>query len=177
MQSDATSVTQYLAELPADRRAALEAVRRTILANLPAGYEEAINWGMITYQVPLARCPDTYNGQPLAYAGLASQKNHMAVYLIGIYMDDEARQRFEAAYRAMGKRYDVGKSCVRFRKLDDLPLALIGESIALFGVDEFVARAEQAHPRARAGGPEELARTSHRRATHVFETGVSPQPS
>lgn len=146
MQSDATTVSQYLAELPADRRAALEAVRRTILANLPAGYEEAMNWGMITYQVPLARYPDTYNGQPLAYAGLASQKNHMAVYLTGIYMDDEARQRFEAAYRATGKRYDVGKSCVRFRKLDDLPLALIGESVAFLGVDEFLARVEQVRP-------------------------------
>lgn len=145
MQSDATTVSEYLAELPADRRVAFEAVRRTILANLPAGYEEAMNWGMITYQVPLARYPDTYNGQPLAYAGLASQKNHMAVYLMGIYMDDEARQRFEVAYRATGKRYDVGKSCVRFRKLDDLPLALIGESVALLGVDEFVARVAQAH--------------------------------
>jgi uncharacterized protein YdhG (YjbR/CyaY superfamily) len=146
MQSKATTVAEYLAELPDDRRAALETVRQTILANLPAGYEEAMNWGMIVYQVPLARYPDTYNGQPLAYAGLASQKNHMAVYLIGLYADDAARARFEAAYRATGKRYDVGKSCVRFRKLDDLPLALIGESIALFGVDEFVARVEKVHP-------------------------------
>lgn len=146
MQSNATTVAEYLADLPADRRAVLETVRQTMLANLPAGYEEAMNWGMITYQVPLARYPDTYNGQPLAYAGLASQKNHMAVYLIAIYGDDEARQKFEAAYRATGKRYDVGKSCVRFRKLDDLPLALIGESIASLSVDEFVARVEKAHP-------------------------------
>ncbi len=135
-----------MAELPADRRSAIQAVRQTILSNLPVGYEEAINWGMITYQVPLDRYPDTYNGQPLVYAALASQKNHMAVYLTGIYMDDAARQRFEAAYRATGKRYDVGKSCVRFRKLDDLPLALIGESIALLGVDEFIARVEKVHP-------------------------------
>jgi uncharacterized protein YdhG (YjbR/CyaY superfamily) len=146
MQSDATTVAQYLAELPADRRAAIEAVRQTILANLPDGYEEAINWGMIVYQVPLARYPNTYNGQPLAYAALASQKHHMAVYLTGIYADDEARQTFEAAYRATGKRFDVGKSCVRFRKLDDLPLALIGESVARFGVDEFIAQVEKAHP-------------------------------
>jgi uncharacterized protein YdhG (YjbR/CyaY superfamily) len=146
MQSDATTVAEYLAELPADRRAAIASVRQTILAHLPPGYEEAINWGMITYQVPLRRHADTYNGQPLAYAALASQKNYMAVYLSGIYMDDAARQRFEAAYRATGKRYDVGKSCVRFRKLDDLPLALIGESIALLGVDEFIARVEKVHP-------------------------------
>jgi hypothetical protein len=94
----------------------------------------------------LARYPDTYKGQPLAYAALASQKKYMAVYLSGIYADDETRQAFEAAYRATGKRYDVGKSCVRFRKLDDLPLALIGESIARFGVDEFIVQAEKAHP-------------------------------
>jgi uncharacterized protein YdhG (YjbR/CyaY superfamily) len=146
MQSDAATVAEYLAGLPADRRAAIEAVRQTILANLPDGYEEAMNWGMIVYQVPLARYPRTYNGQPLAYAALASQKNHMAVYLTGIYADDEARQAFEAAYRATGKRYDVGKSCVRFKKLDDLPLALIGESVARFSVDEFIAQVEKAHP-------------------------------
>ena len=146
MQSDGTTVAEYLAGLPADRRAAREAVRQTILANLPAGYEEAMNWGMIVYQVPLARYPDTYNGQALAYAGLASQKNHMAVYLIGLYADEAAREQFEAAYRATGKRYDVGKSCVRFKKLDDLPLALIGESIAAFSVDAFIGQVEKAHP-------------------------------
>jgi uncharacterized protein YdhG (YjbR/CyaY superfamily) len=146
MQSDATTVAQYLADLSPDRRAALEAVRQTILANLPEGYEEAMNWGMISYQVPLARYPDTYNGQPLAYAGLAAQKNHMAVYLLGLYADEASRAQFEAAYRATGKRYDVGKSCVRFKKLDDLPLALIGESIALLSVDAFIERVEQAHP-------------------------------
>lgn len=146
MQSDASTVTQYLAELPADRRAALEAVRQTILAHLPAGYEEAMNWGMITYQVPFARYSNTYNGQPLAYAALASQKNYMSVYLMGIYANEDNRQAFETAYRATGKRYDVGKSCVRFRKLDDLPLELIGESVAQISVDEFVTLAEKAHP-------------------------------
>ena len=101
MQSDATTVAEYLAELPADRRATIATVRQTILAHLPLGYEEAINWGMITYQVPLQRHPDTYNGQPLAYAALASQKNHMAVYLSGIYMDDETRS---GSKRPIGRR-------------------------------------------------------------------------
>jgi hypothetical protein len=133
-----------LSELPANRREAIEAVRQIVLENLPAGYEEVINWGMITYQVPLETYPDTYNGKLLMYAGLASQKSHMSVYLTGIYMDDEARQKFEEAYRATGKRYDVGKSCVRFRSLDDLPLALIGECIAALGVEEFVRRVEKA---------------------------------
>ena len=143
MRSSASTVEQYLAELPDDRREAIDTVREVILKNLPKGYEEVMNWGMITYQVPLETYPDTYNRKPLMYAALASQKKHMAVYLTGIYMDDEARREFEAAYRATGKRYDVGKSCVRFRKLEDLPLELIGESIALFGATEFVERVQE----------------------------------
>ena len=143
MQSKAATVDEYLSELPDERREAIGKVRQTILDNLPQGYEEAMNWGMITYQVPLETYPDTYNGQPLMYAALASQKNHMAVYLTGIYMSDEARSRFEAAYKATGKRLDVGKSCVRFRKLDDLPLHLIGESIASESVEGFVTRSKQ----------------------------------
>ena len=143
MQSKAATVDEYLSELPDERRNAIGKVRQTILDNLPQGYEEAMNWGMITYQVPLETCPDTYNGQPLMYAALASQKNHMAVYLTGVYMSEEARSRFEAAYKATGKRLDVGKSCVRFRKLEDLPLQLIGECIASQDVEGFVARSKQ----------------------------------
>ena len=93
MRSDAQTVEAYLAELPDDRRAAISAVREVILENLPDGYEESMNWGMIAYEVPLSTYPDTYNGQPLSYAALASQKNHMAVYLSGIYMDEDARDR------------------------------------------------------------------------------------
>jgi hypothetical protein len=144
MRSEATTVEGYLAELPDERREAISAVRSVILGNLPAGYVEAMNWGMITYQVPLDTYPDTYNGQPLMFAALASQKNYMAVYLTGIYVSDEARSEFEAAYRATGKRFDVGKSCVRFRKLDDLPLDLIGDTIAAVPVERLIARVEEA---------------------------------
>lgn len=143
MRSDATTVEQYLAELPEDRRTALETVRSVVLANLPDGYEEVMNWGMITYQVPLSVYPDTYNKQPFMYAALASQKNHMAVYLIGIYVDEQTARDFEHDYRATGKRYDVGRSCVRFRKLEDLPLDLIGRAIASYPVDAFVDRFKQ----------------------------------
>jgi uncharacterized protein YdhG (YjbR/CyaY superfamily) len=90
MRSNASTVDEYLAELPEDRRKAIQAVRQVIRDNLPKGYEEVMNWGMITYQVPLEIFPLTYNGKPLLYAALASQKNHMAVYLTGIYMDVEA---------------------------------------------------------------------------------------
>jgi hypothetical protein len=149
VQSKATTVEAYLKELPADRQAALERVRQVILENLPAGFEEAMNWGMIAYQVPLETYPDTYNKQPLMYAALASQKNHMAVYLTGIYASDAARIEFESAYRATGKRFDVGKSCVRFKKLDDLPLGLIGATIASMGVDDLIAVTEAAHSQRR----------------------------
>jgi uncharacterized protein YdhG (YjbR/CyaY superfamily) len=143
VRPEATTAEQYLAELPDDRRDAIEAVRAVILENLPAGYEEAMNWGMITYQIPLETYPDTYNKQPLMFAALASQKNHMAVYLTGIYVSDEARDEFEKAYRATGKRFDVGKSCVRFRKLDDLPLDLIGQTIAAVPMERLIARVEE----------------------------------
>jgi len=143
VRSEATTAEQYLAGLPDDRREAIEAVRAVILENLPDGYEEAMNWGMITYQIPLETYPDTYNKQPLMFAALASQKNHMAVYLTGIYVSDEARDEFEKAYRATGKRFDVGKSCVRFRKLDDLPLDLIGQTIAAVPMERLIARFEE----------------------------------
>ena len=142
MRSEAKTVQQYLDELPDDRRCAIEAVRSVVLKNLPKGYEEAMNWGMITYQVPLETHPDTYNGQPLMYAALASQKNHMAVYLTSIYMDDAKRDWFYEAYRATGKRLDVGKSCIRFRKLENLPLDLVGEAVGLMAPDEFVTQVE-----------------------------------
>jgi len=142
MKSNATTVAEYLNDLPPDRQEAIKIVRETILHNLPEGYEEVINWGMITYQVPLEVYPDTYNGKPLMYAALANQKNHLAVYLTGIYLDEDRRKDFEQAYKKTGKRYDVGKSCVRFRNLDDLPLPLIGYSIKAMEMDEFVERSK-----------------------------------
>lgn len=138
MNSDARSIDEYINNLPLDRQVALEKVRKVILDNLPVGYVEEMNWGMIAYQVPLEVYPDTYNKKPLMYAALASQKNHMAVYLTGIYMDEERREKFETAYRSTGKRYDVGKSCVRFRKLDDLPMDVLADAIAELEMDVFI---------------------------------------
>ena len=142
MRSAAPDVAEYLQSLPDDRRTALAAVRRVVNDHLPPGYEEAMNWGMITWQVPLETYPDTYNGQPLMYAGLASQKRYMALHLMGIYTSPAARQAFEAAYRATGKRFDAGKACVRFRMLDDLPLDLIGDTVASLPATELVRLAK-----------------------------------
>jgi len=97
-----------------------------------------MNWGMISYEVPLSVYPDTYNKQPLMFAALASQKNHMAVYLSGVYAHDELREKFITDYKETGKRMDLGKSCVRFKKLDDLPLDLVGKAISVLDMNEFV---------------------------------------
>jgi hypothetical protein len=149
MQNKANSVSEYLAELPSDHRQAIEIVRDTILENLPDGYEESMQFGMIGYCVPLSRYPKTYNGAPLNYVSLASQKNHMAIYLMGCYGDAKLAKWFEAEFKKSGKKLDMGKSCVRFRTLDDLPLALIGQTVARLPVDNFIALYERARAGAR----------------------------
>lgn len=147
MYSTAATVKDYLAALPPERKVALEAVRRVILENLPKGYEEMMQYGMISYVVPLTLYPQGYLDNPavpLCYAALASQKNHMAVYLTNVYSDKETEQWFRAAYAASGKKIDMGKSCVRFKKLDNLPLDLIGQAIARTPVAEFIETYTQA---------------------------------
>ena len=137
-RSSAATVEEYLQELPGERAEALSAVRRVILDHLPPGYVETMNWGMICYEVPLARCPDTYNKQPLMFAGLASQKRHMGLYLMCVYSHQGSRAAFEEKFRASGKKLDMGKSCVRFKRLEDLPLEVIGETIAATPVEDYI---------------------------------------
>ena len=140
MRSDAESAEEYIAVLPEERRRAISTVRDRINENLPEGYVEQMDWGMISWIVPLETKPDTYNGKPLCYAALASQKQHMAVYLLGLYTDGPELARFEQQYAERGLRLDMGKSCVRFKSLDELPLDVLGEAIASIPVDEFIAR-------------------------------------
>jgi hypothetical protein len=140
--SAAKTAKEYLAELPDDRRRAVEEVRRVILEHLPDGYEETMQYGMISYIVPFSRYPDTYNRQPLAMASLANQKRYMALYLMGIYGEDDARW-FEERWKATGKKLDMGKSCVRFKRLDDVALDVIGDAIARTSVDELIAQYER----------------------------------
>jgi hypothetical protein len=145
MTSTATTVDEYLASLPEDRREAISAVRDVILKNLPKGYQETMQYGGIGYSVPHSIYPAGYHcdpKQPLPYCGLASQKNHMALYLGCIYMSPESADWFKKAYAATGKRMDIGKSCVRFRKLDDLPLDVVGEAIAKVPVEKLIAMYE-----------------------------------
>jgi uncharacterized protein YdhG (YjbR/CyaY superfamily) len=141
-QSGANTVEDYIAELPEDRRATISTVRDVILQNLPEGYAETVQNGMIGYVIPLASYPVTYNKQPLLYAALAAQKNYTSLYLMGIYGDAEAERWFVEEYRATGKKLDMGKSCVRFKTLADLPLGLVGQAIASTSVAEFIERYE-----------------------------------
>jgi hypothetical protein len=138
-KSSAATVEEYLAELPEDRRATIAEVRDVVLRNLPAGYQERMNWGLISYEIPLERYPRTYNKQPLMYAGLGSQKNYCAVYLMGVYGDGEGARRFKEAFKKAGKKLDMGKSCVRFRSVDDLALDAVGEVIASTTPEQYIA--------------------------------------
>ncbi len=154
MQSQATTVTEYLKSLPADRRKALNAVRKVIKANMGAGYKEGMQYGMIGYFVPHKLYPDGYHcdpKQPLPFAGLASQKNHMSVYLMGLYGDPKEAARFEKAWKATGKRLDMGKCCVRFRKLEDVPLEVIGEAVARMPAERYIEVYEKGVRGARSG--------------------------
>jgi uncharacterized protein DUF1801 len=144
------TVDEYLASLPDDRRATLEAVRDVVRSNLPAGFEEGITFGMISWSVPLATFPDTYNGQPLGLAALASQKHYMALYLNNVYGDLETERWFRDRWATTGKKLDMGKSCVRFRRIDDLPLDVIGETIARTRLDEFLDRYKEVRGPSRA---------------------------
>jgi hypothetical protein len=148
VKSAASTVQAYLDALPAESRAVLSAVRDVVLQHLPAGYQETMNWGMISYEIPLALYPRTYNGQPLSYAGLAAQKKHYAIYLMAVYGDPGQEARLREGFTQAGKKLDMGKSCVRFRKLEDLPLDLIGEVIGGTPPDEFIALYERNRRRA-----------------------------
>ena len=139
MKSKASTVEEYLAGLPEDRRAAIQAVRKVILKNLPKGYEEVLQYGVLGYVVPLKVFPSGYlnrKNEPLPYICLASQKNYMSIYMMSVYGDAEAEFREE--YQATGKRLDMGKCCVRFRKLEDLPLDVIGKAVARYPMKKWI---------------------------------------
>ena len=137
-------VDEYIDNLPEDRRIAIRAVREAVNAKLPPGYEEGIVYGLISWFVPFTRLAETYNGQPLCVASLGAQKSHMALYLQSVYGDPALNEWFQKAWKATGKKLDMGKSCVRFKKLDDLALDVISEAISRVSVDQYVAQYEAA---------------------------------
>ena len=150
MQSKATTVEAYLKELPEDRREALEAIRKVFRKNLGKGYEEGMQYGMIGYYVPHSLYPDGYHcdpKQPLPFAGLASQKNHMSMYMMCIYGIDEHRTRFikgweKAAAEGRARKLDMGKACIRFKKLEDVPLDVVAEAVRGVPVKAYIEHYE-----------------------------------
>src|SRR3954464_4171085 len=129
VSSAATTVEQYLASLPADRRGEIARVRDVVRANLPHGYEEGMLWGMPAYYIPLARYPDTYNRQPLCTVALAAQKNHNALYMMTAYANPAIDKRFRDGFKTAGKKLDMGKGCVRFKTADALALDVVGDVV------------------------------------------------
>jgi uncharacterized protein YdhG (YjbR/CyaY superfamily) len=150
-QGKAKTVSEYLKALPPERRAVVSKVRGVVKKHLPKGYEESMNWGAITYAVPLKTFPETYNGQPLCYAALAAQKNHFSLYLMNIYGDASRAKWLEAEFKKRGLKLDKGKGCVRFKSLDDLPLDAIGELIASVPLAQYVENYQAARARTAKG--------------------------
>lgn len=138
MRSEADTVREYLDELPPERRETVATVRDWVRGALPDGYREGINFGMICWEIPLETYPDTYNGKPLGAVALASQKHHCSLYLHGPYMDPALTAAIERGFEAAGKRLDMGKSCIRFRKADDLPRETVEEAVAALDPDAFI---------------------------------------
>ena len=168
VMSKAPTVAAYLAEQAPERRAELEKVLRVLRKQMPKGYREGMAWGMIGWEIPLERYPDTYNRQPLCYAGLAVQKNYLTLYLMGVYADPARSARLTRAFRDAGLRLDMGKSCIHFRRAEDLPLEAIGELVAGLPVEEYIRRYESARtPAAR--------RTAKKSAKKVAKPAATPR--
>jgi len=165
MKSAAQTVDEYLKGLPADRREAISAVRRIILANLPDGYQECISYGMIGYVVPHSIYPKGYPCNPklpLPFANLGSQKNHMALHLMSVYGDSKTEQWFRKSWEAAGKKLDMGKACVRFKRLEDVPLEVVGQVFARTPVADYIARIESVRSSTSAKSNRPKARNSKR---------------
>ena len=148
VSSKAPTPEAYIAELPPERAAFASRLRGLVNANVPPGYVERMNWGMISWEVPLETYPDTYNGQPLVYAALAAQKNYTALYLNCVYASEARTERLKARWAASGRKLDMGKSCLRFKRADELPLDVIADEIASTPPVDYIRIYEEA----RAGG-------------------------
>ena len=140
-------VETFLKKLPAQRRTEVERVRDVLRRHIPDGYKETISKNMLVYQVPLERYSDTYNGQPLWYAALASEKSYLSLHLMPVYGDSASATRLKDGFKAAGKKLNMGKACIRFQKAEDLALDAIGQIVGSIPVDRWVKIAEAARRR------------------------------
>ena len=137
VSSKSTTVKQYLSELPEDRRQDLTKLVNLVRKNLPKGYEEVMAWGMVGYQVPIEISGPTYNNQPIGPVAIAAQKHHISLYLLSIYASKKLTDEFRKRWLASGKKLDMGKSCIRFRSLEDADLETIKWAVGLLNPEEF----------------------------------------
>ena len=144
VSSRAATPEAYLAELPPERAAIVCGVRDLVNTHIPPGYSEGMGWGMIGWVVPLSRYPNTYNGQPMVYAGLAAQTNYFSLYLTCVYASQARTERLRAAFASAGKKLDMGKSCIRFRRIEDLAEQAIADAVGAVPVEAFIAECERA---------------------------------
>ena len=149
MATQATTPKEYLDALPPERRRAMAKIRATIRKNLPKGYKEDMQYGMIGYFVPHSAYPEGYHcdpTQPLPFLSIASQKNYMALHLFCIYLDPKAKASFIKAWKASGCKLDMGAACVRFKSIDDVPLDVVGDAVAAIPMDAFIKKYETTLP-------------------------------
>ena len=144
MRSDATTIEEYLSSLDPELNEIISNVRTFLLSTIPIGVEENMRWGMITYEIPLTRYPDTYNRQPLMFAALAVQKRYCSLYLIPAYVSKPNLKTLIEGYSKAGKKLNMGKSCIRFKRIEDLEFPLIGSIISSFTVDSFIEATRKA---------------------------------
>jgi len=148
MQYEATTVDDYISQIPEERKSPMSKLRKVILANLPKGFEEGINYKMIGYYVPHSKYPDGYHCDPklpLPFMNLASQKNFIAVYHMGMYAKKDLLNWFINEYPKHSKRkLDMGKSCIRFKKIEEIPYELIGKLASNMTMEEWIAIYENA---------------------------------
>jgi hypothetical protein len=159
MQSKAANVKDYLAELPPERRQAIAAVRKVVSENVDDDIKEGMHWGMICWYVPHSVFPDGYHTnpkQPLPYAALASQKNYMSLYLNTVYGEGgKAAGWFRTEWEKTGRKLDMGKTCIRFKKVEDLPLDVIADAVRRISTEDYIAMYQENLPpsaKKKAGG-------------------------
>jgi hypothetical protein len=149
--SNVRTPAQYIASLPADRAKTIATVRALVNKHIPSGYDECLVWGTIGWAIPLSRYPDTYNKQPITYVALSSQKNFCSLYLMGAYLGSTQLGQLQAAFKAAGKKLDMGKCCVHFQTPDDLPLEAIGKLISAISSEKWIEIYEQSRLMTKSG--------------------------
>ena len=185
MQSSAKTVAAYLQELPEERRWAISAIRDVIRQHLNPGFEEGMLYGMIGYFVPHSLYPAGYHcdpKQPLSFASLASQKNYMSLYLMHCYGNRDEEHWLREQFQLAGKKLDLGKSCIRFKTLEDLPLEVVGEAFRRVTVEKYIAVYEaalkqNADAKAARGGQRPAKKKAAAKKTAVAQKTVAAHKS